>query len=90
MTYYCCWNIGQGKPTHNDDCLAAFGPKFMDADLAVTFTDGATIIYKNVRVCINKPDDDGINVIGTTIEFETMDVSFTAVGVRYFTYTLND
>lgn len=79
-----------GHPVHNDDCLATYGPQFRDATLAVTFMDGETIIYKNVRVPINLPGDEGIRVDGTTIYFEAGDTCFTAVGVRQFVYEIDD
>jgi hypothetical protein len=84
----CCHNRRAGFPHHNGDCFATYGPVYMDATMAVTFTDGATIIYKNVRVCINVRDRDGIEVSGTTIKFEAGDVCFTLVGVRQFTYEI--
>lgn len=85
----CCWNTKNNLPTHNGDCLAHYGPQFRDATLAITYMDGATIIYKGVRVCINKPGYDGIEVKGTTVEFETLTVPFTAVGVRQYTYEID-
>lgn len=89
MTNDCCWNIKNDHYPHNNDCLATYGPQFRDATVAVTFMDGKTIIYKNIRVCINRPGDDGIVVNGTTVEFETYDVCFTLLGVRQYTYTLD-
>lgn len=94
MTNTCCWNtrnadlLDPTDPEHDDDCLTTHGPVYMDATMAVTFTDGATIIYKNVRVCINRPGRDGIDVAGTTIKFEAGDVCFTLLGVRQFTYEI--
>lgn len=86
----CCWNMKNApREGHNIDCLATYGPQFRDATLAVTFMDGKTIIYKGVRVCINKPGYDGIEVNGTTVEFETLDVPFTVCGVRQFTYSID-
>lgn len=85
----CCWNIKNNQPTHNGDCLAFYGPQFRDATMAVTFTDGATIIYKNVRVCINRFDNDGIAVDGTTLKFEAADICFTLLGVRQYVYEID-
>lgn len=89
MDNNCCWNMKNNQPTHNGDCLARYGPQFRNATLAVTFMDGATIIYKNVRVCINKPGYDGIEVNGTTVRFETIDTPFTVCGVRQFVYEID-
>jgi hypothetical protein len=85
----CCWNRKNGYANHNTDCLHIYGPVHMDATMAVTFTDGATIIYKNVRVCINRPGRDGIDVDGTTIKFEAGDVPLVLLGVRQFTYEID-
>jgi len=97
MDNYCCWNKRNNLdvPEHNEDCLATYGPQYRDATMAVTFMDGKTVIYKNVRVCINRllpngAEDDGIIIDGTTLRFETRDVAFTALGVRQYTYTLDD
>jgi hypothetical protein len=86
----CCWNVKNGHPMHNSDCLVAYGPINRPATMAVTFMDGETIIYKNVLVCINRPGDDGIRIDGTSITFEAGDVPFTLLGVRQFTYELDD
>ncbi len=86
----CCWNRKNAYANHNEDCLLIYGPVYRNATMAVTFTDGQTIIYKNVRVCINKPHNDGIRVDGTTVYFETMDTTFTVVGVRQFVYEIDD
>jgi hypothetical protein len=85
----CCWNIENNYPTHNPDCLTAYGPQFRDATMAVTFTDGETIVYKNVRVCINRPSRDGIGVDGTTLKFEAGDTCFTLLGVRQYVYEID-
>lgn len=88
----CCWNM-RNVPSegHNEDCLTAFGPLHLPATMAVTFTDGQTIIYKNVNVCVNTPlAGDGIKVTGTRMDFETMGGTFfTLLGVRQYTYTLD-
>lgn len=86
----CCWNMKNGYATHNSDCLTAHGPQYRDAEMAVTFMDGYTQIYKNVRVCINRHDDDGIGVNGTTLKFEANDVCFTLLGVRQYVYEIQD
>ena len=90
----CCWNRKNGYASHNEDCLLVYGPLTKDATLAVTYMDGKTIIYKGVRVVVNRllengAEDDGIIIDGTTVRFETLDVTFTAVGVRSYTYTLD-
>jgi hypothetical protein len=77
-------------PRHNGDCLATYGPQYRDATMAVTFMDGKTIIYKNVRVCINRPNNDGLTVEGTTLKFEANDVCFTVLGVRQYVYELDN
>jgi hypothetical protein len=84
----CCWNMANvPNEGHNDDCLTTFGPLHVPATMAVTFTDGVTTIYKNVRVCVNMPGHDGITVDGTTIVFETEDDTvFHLCGVRQFVY----
>lgn len=94
MNETCCWNKRNGYASHNTDCLAATGPQYRDATLAVTFTDGKTILYKGVRVCINRlhpsgAEDDGLIIDGTTLRFETLDVAFTLLGVRQYTYTID-
>lgn len=91
MDNYCCWNKKNGFPLHNGDCFTAHGPVNRNAAMAVTFTDGKTIIYKNVRVCVNRFDNDGIDVDGTTVKFETADgTCFTLVGVRQYVYEIDD
>lgn len=90
----CCWNRKNGYANHNTDCLLVYGPQYRDATLAVTYMDGKTVIYKNVRVCVNRllpsgAEDDGLIIDGTTLRFETMDVTFTALGVRQYTYTID-
>jgi hypothetical protein len=95
MDNYCCWNmknahrLNRFDPAHNDDCLATHGPVYADATMAVTFMDDKTIIYKNVRVCVNRPDNDGIRVDGTTLAFEAGDVCLTVLGVRQFAYEID-
>jgi hypothetical protein len=79
---------------HNTDCRTTYGPQFRDATMAVTFMDGKTQIYKNVRVCINRllengAEDDGIMVNGTTLRFEASDTNFTLLGVRQYTYEID-
>lgn len=90
MNEFCCYNIKKDLGVHNWDCYAFHGPRYKNATMAVTFTDGQTIIYKNVRVCINKRDDDGIVVDGTTVKFEAADTCFTVVGVRQYVYEIED
>lgn len=85
----CCWNTRNGLP-HNSDCLKTYGPQYRNASVAVTFMDGKTIIYRNIRVCINRPGNDGIRVDGTTVSFETMDTCFTLCGVRQYVYEIED
>lgn len=86
----CCWNMKHGYQSHNNDCLATYGPQYRNATMAVTFMDGQTITYKNVRVCINRPlQGDGIRVDGTTLKFEAADICFTLLGVRQYVYSID-
>ena len=88
----CCWNRMHGYQDHNNDCLLAYGPQYRNATMAVTFMDGQTLIYKNVRVCINTPKvDDGITANGTTLSFEVeAGTGFTLLGVRQYVYTIDE
>lgn len=55
-----------------------------EADMAVTFMDGKTIVYKNVRVLGMLGYDDPVKVDGTNMEIETEDTVFHLLGVRQY------
>jgi hypothetical protein len=57
-------------------------------DIAVTFMDGKTIIYKDCRFLAILGFSNPITVNGTTLEFEAGGVPFTCLGVRQ--YVLGD
>lgn len=84
----CCWNMRNvPEEGHNEDCFDTYGPLHVPGTMAVTFTDGVTLIYKNVRFCVNVPSRTGVEVDGTSITFETeCDTVFHLVGVRQFVY----
>lgn len=59
-----------------------------EADMAVTFLDGATHIYKNVRVLGMLGYSDPVKVDGTTLTIEAGDVVFHLLGVRQYVFTI--
>lgn len=59
-----------------------------EADMAVTFMDGQTSIYKNVRVLGMLGYSDPVVVNGTSMTIEAGDVVFHLLGVRQYVYTI--
>jgi hypothetical protein len=58
------------------------------ADMAVTFMDGKTIIYKNVRVLGMVGYTDPVVVDGTSLHIEAGDTVFHLLGVRQYVYEI--
>lgn len=80
--------------TYHFEDMAAMGltPKdvWPEATMAVTFLDGQTIIYKNVRVLAHLGFSDPVVVDGTGMTIEAHDTVFHLLGVRQFVYTIDD
>ena len=80
--------------TYHYEDMAAMGltPKdvWPTATMAVTFMDGKTIIYKNVRVLAVLGFSDPVVVDGTNVTIEAADTVFHLLGVRQFVYEIDD
>lgn len=59
-----------------------------EADMAVTYLDGKTEIFHNVRVLGMRGYTDPVVVNGTTMEIESGDVVFHLLGVRRYSFTI--
>ncbi len=79
--------------TYSDMLREGLTPKdvWPTATMAVTFLDGKTVIYKNVRVLAVRGYSDPVVVEGPTgLSIEAGDTVFHLLGVRQYVYEIDD
>lgn len=59
-----------------------------EADMAVTYMDGHTELFKNVRVLGMLGYSNPVKANGTELEIEAGDVVFHLLGVRRYTFSI--